>query len=275
MSAEHAGRRGAEAFRTKHRLGSQPLGDLVTLVEQTTGHDVAVLDAPADEHGLTMRDPERGVIFIAVARTRNPMRQRSSLAHELAHVVFNDWDGGQGSSRRSSVESRADAFARHLLIPRAGLQEFIEATSVPSERDLSEVVQRFLVSPQIAAIALHDCGHIDTSTKYEWMNLTTRTLATRFGWSDLYGSLQDDSDRIRAPQQLLARAISGYREGVVSPQMIANLRSVPVATVLEDFTEAGIEPPDNPTPWIPAVDLPPVAVDLSELEDDPFEGRTG
>ena len=39
-------------------------------------HDVAVLDAPADEHGMSIRDPQRGVVFIAVARSRRPMRAR-------------------------------------------------------------------------------------------------------------------------------------------------------------------------------------------------------
>jgi Zn-dependent peptidase ImmA (M78 family) len=69
----------------------QPLGDLVAVIEQATGIDVAVLDVGPDEHGLAMRDPARGTVFIGVARTRNPMRQRSTLAHELGHVLFGDW----------------------------------------------------------------------------------------------------------------------------------------------------------------------------------------
>jgi Zn-dependent peptidase ImmA (M78 family) len=65
-----------------HRLGVQPMDDLA-------------------EHGLTMRDPRRNAVFIGVARTRNPMRQRSTLAHELGHVLFEDWadnDAGNWSS---------------------------------------------------------------------------------------------------------------------------------------------------------------------------------
>lgn len=115
MSAEQEGREKAEDFRRTHSLGFHPLGDLVALIEQTTGHDVAVLDAGADEHGLTIHDPERDITFIGVARTRRPMRQRSTLAHELAHAVFADWAASTDLSTRSSAEIRADSFARHLL----------------------------------------------------------------------------------------------------------------------------------------------------------------
>ena len=63
---------------------------------------LAVLDAGPDEHGLTMRDPVRGTVFIGVARTCNPMRQRSTLVHELGHALFGDWeysDAGDWSDR--------------------------------------------------------------------------------------------------------------------------------------------------------------------------------
>lgn len=148
------------------------MGDLVTLIEQTTGHDVAVLDAGPDEHGLTMRDPERDVTFIGVARSRNPMRQRSMLAHELGHVLFGDWNGGGDLSARSSEEIRADSFARHLLVPREGLKVFLGSRESLGEADLSAVVQWFLFSPALAAIALQDAGYIDAATKAEWMSLS-------------------------------------------------------------------------------------------------------
>lgn len=102
-SAEQQAERAAEEFRQAHHLGVQPLGDLVALIEQTTGHDVAVLDASADSHGLTMRDPMRDRTFIGVARTPHPMRQRSTLAHELAHVVFGDWAENLAKRDRKSV----------------------------------------------------------------------------------------------------------------------------------------------------------------------------
>jgi Zn-dependent peptidase ImmA (M78 family) len=270
LNAEAEGNAAAAQFRLDHHLGAQPLGDLVTVIDQATGIDVAVLDADPNEHGLTMRDPSRDVVLIAIARTRNPMRQRSTLAHELGHVIFEDWaDCCSGNwSDRSPAEIRADAFARHLLLPSEGLQEFLEADAAVAERELSAVVQRFLVSPPVAAIALHQVGYIGDSVKREWMTRTAPKVAARFGWSDQYRALQADSNLPRAPRRLLARAIKGYAEGVLSAQAIATLRGVNLRTAEADLREAGVMPVSRSAQWTEPGDLPDPGVDLEALDAD-------
>jgi Zn-dependent peptidase ImmA (M78 family) len=270
LNAESKGRTAAVRFREDHRLGVQPLGDLVAVIEQATGIDVAVLDVGPDEHGLTMRDPARKTVFIGIARTRKPMRQRSTLAHELGHVLFEDWaDAGAGNwSDRSPAEVRADAFARHLLIPVEGLHEFLGDGQPVTEPVLSQVVQRFLVSPQIAAIALHQAGYIDDDTKQQWMVLTAPKLAARFGWSDQYRALQADSDQRRAPQRLLARAIKAYAEGVLPAQAVATLRGISLEAAEADLREAGVVPAERPVAWADPTELPDVHVDLAALDED-------
>jgi Zn-dependent peptidase ImmA (M78 family) len=270
VNPESEGSAAAAVFREDHRLGVQPLGDLIALIEQATGIDVAVLDAGPDEHGLTMRDPRRDAVFIGVARTRNPMRQRSTLAHELGHVVFGDWtpnDAGQWS-HRSPAEVRADAFARHLLLPLDGLREVLGHGRSVDQAGLSTVVQRFVVSPALAAIALHQGAYIDADTKQEWMAITTPQLAVRFGWNDHYQALQDDANRRRAPQRLLARAVRGYVEGVLPVQAIANLRGITPAAAEAELRDAGIVPAEHPVAWTEADDLPEVQVDLAGLDED-------
>lgn len=269
LNAETEGRTAAERFRHEHRLGVQPLGDLVAVIEQATGFDVAILDVGPDEHGLTMRDPARGAVFIGIARTRNPMRQRSTLAHELGHVLFRDWtDGRAGSSSdRTPAEIRADAFARHLLVPVEGLSQFLGSREVVTRSTLSEVVQRFLVSPQIAAIALNQANYIDHDTKLEWMALTAPRLAARFGWSDQYGALQADSDQRRAPQRLLARAIKGYEQGVLSAQGIATLRGITLEAAEAGLREAGVVPVQRAVAWADPAELPAVHVDMAALDE--------
>jgi len=270
VTAETEGSEFAARFRQDHHLGVQPLGDLLEVIEQATGIDVAVLDVGPDEHGLTMRDPLRETVFIGVARTRNPMRQRSTLAHELGHVLFEDWidsDAGDWSDR-SPAEIRADAFARHLLVPVEGLREFIGARSPVGPSTLSAVVQRFLVSPPIAAIAMHQADYIDEATKQEWMTLSAPQLAARFGWTDQYQMLQASSDRRRAPQRLLARAITGYVEGVLPAQAIATLRGISLEAMVEELGEAGVTPAERPIPWADPADLPDAHVDLSALDED-------
>lgn len=271
MTPEKQGRDAAAKFREMHELGKQPLGDLVALIEQTTKHDVTVLDVEdTDQHGLTMRDPKRNVVFIAVARTRHPMRQRSTLAHELSHVLFKDWaDAPDGKlSARTPEEQRADAFARHLLLPIEGISGLLGApASELTEADLSVVVQRFLVSPAMAAIALCNGGYISDFTKSKWMRLTTSQLATRFGWSEQYAMLQDDSDRARVPQRLLSRSIAGYQEGIVSVQTIAVLRDRTVPEIEDELVAADIFPSPPAAFWVATDELPDVGLDLAELDD--------
>ena len=97
------------------------------------------------------------------------------------------------------------------------IDEFLAGRETVIEADLSAIVQRFLVSPAIAAIALCQAGYIDATTKREWKMLTTSQLAIRFDWSDQYRALQIDAERRRAPQRLLARAIRGYAERLDRP----------------------------------------------------------
>ncbi|GAB3699277.1 ImmA/IrrE family metallo-endopeptidase [Corynebacterium nasicanis] len=236
-------------FRQTHGLGEQPLGDLVTLIDQTLGYDVAVVDigGDPDQHGMTLRDTGTGAVFIGVAATHHPMRQRSTLAHEVSHVLHDDWEIQYAGdlSARPFEEIRADAFARHLLIPQQGITDFLRLTrhreSGPlTLSDLSAVVQHFLVSPALAAIALCDHGVIDDVTKDEWRRMTTPRLATRFGWSDRYAALARDSSTPRVPQRLVARAIAGYEAGVISAQTIATLRSMPVDLLEEELLASGI-----------------------------------
>lgn len=267
MTAETEGRVAAEKFREDHHLGIQPVRDLITVVERTVGVDVAVVDADPDEHGLTMRDPERGAVFIAAAKTQNPMRQRSTLAHELAHLHFDDWgDLDQESwDERTYEEKRTDSFARHLLIPITGLQDYLGRSPDMTFSVLSSVVQWFLVSPQLAAIALEQAGYIDESTKSNWMTVSTPNLATQFGWRDDYQVLQYESDRARAPQRLFARAVEGYLEGVVSITTLAKLRGVDRAAIATEMEESGLVPNQEAVPWAEAAHLPAVDIDLSGL----------
>lgn len=257
----------AETFRSQHHLGIQPIGDLITVIEQATGVDVAVLDVDQAEHGMAAKSSRSDTVFIAVARTKNPMRQRSSLAHELAHVIFGDWYDGRFVDKRDPLEVRADTFSRHLLLPEAGVREALGDRSNLTETDLSALVQFFQVSPAVTAIALNQFGFIGTEQKEAWMRLSSPMLATRHGWMEFYRVLQAESNQPRAPRRLLARSVEGYRAGVVSSQTIATLRGVAVDVVERELAEAGIFPREQEAPWDTADGLPTVTVDLSALED--------
>jgi Zn-dependent peptidase ImmA (M78 family) len=269
MNPEETGRAAAEAFREQHGLGAAPIADLVTLIEQMLGVDVAVTDAEDHGHGMSLRDPVRGVAVIGIARTRNPMRQRSTLAHEIGHLVMDDGDfagsGSAGDAERTRQEQGADAFARHLLVPLKGVRSMLRKRTAVTVADLSAAVQRFVASPQLVAIQLHQAGLIDAASKAEYMAYTTSQLASRHGWPDQYHALQAESDQHRAPQKLLARAVAGYVEGVVPVETIARLRGLPVEQIQHELDDAGIRP-TQASIRAPA-DLPVPHLDFSDLDE--------
>ncbi|MFV0458591.1 MAG: ImmA/IrrE family metallo-endopeptidase [Actinomycetales bacterium] len=272
---ETSAREAAARFRADNDLGIAPIADVVALIAQAQDVDVTVLDvADTDEHGLTMVDPERGATVVAVACSENPMRWRSTLAHELGHLIFEDHNLGDPGrlAANTPVEERARAFARHLLLPMEAVERFVAHAGIRDLSALSDLAQRFQVSPAIAAIQLRDAGHIDDARFEEWQRLYTPTLASRFGWTDQYRALQGESRQRRPPQRLLARAVSGYLAGVVSIETLASIRGVSVEVLTVEFDEAGIVPPEHPQPMgtAPDVDLDDAGefVDLSWFDDE-------
>ena len=243
---EDDARKAAETFREENGLGIAPIAEIVALIEQTQDVDVTVLGVDdSNEHGLTMVDPVRGATIVAIASSNNPMRWRSTLAHELGHLIFRDHNNGKPGalSAGSTTERRAQSFARHLLIPLAGIQHFLDRLDGPLDLEaFSDIVQRFQVSPALAAIQLRDLGAIDTPRYADWSGLYTPTLAARFGWADQYRGLQAESRQRRAPQRLLARVIEGYVAGLVSLETVASVRGVAPHDLANEFEEAGIKP---------------------------------
>jgi Zn-dependent peptidase ImmA (M78 family) len=187
------------------------------LVHTATGIDVLSIEVSGAEHGLSMIDPTTARTVIAVATTPHPMRQRSSIAHELGHVVAGDLESETPLSPgdRSPAEICADAFARHLLLPLKAVQRRLPAGASVSLLDLSALVQEFEVSPALAAIQLRATGRIDAETCVEWSKHSAAHLATTFGWLSQYHSLVADSAVPRAPQSLMTRAVQGYQRGVL------------------------------------------------------------
>lgn len=218
MTNEQRAKKLAENFREQYGLGDVPIKDMFELVHATAGIDIISMHAAEAEHGLSMADPATGRAVIAVATTTHPMRQRSSIAHELGHLLAGDLERPASLSpgERGPEEIRADAFARHLLMPLSGVRRRFPAPEDEfSLANLSDLVQEFEVSPHLAAIQLRTLKLINRGTCGAWSTLSATYLATTFGWLSQYRSLAADSAQPRAPQGLMIRAVEGYRKGVL------------------------------------------------------------
>lgn len=245
-SNEQRARSLAEQFRVAHALGDGPIKDMFELVHVAAGIDVLSMDADEAEHGLSMTDPATGKVVIAVATTRHPMRQRSSIAHELGHVLAGDLARSQPvrPGERTPEEIRADAFARHLLLPLDSVRRRVgNPAGGASLEHLSELVQEFEVSPQIAAIQMRGTGIIDAATCTEWGGVPTVRLASSYGWLSQYRSLVEDSLRPRAPQALMSRAVAGYRQGVLGVQELATWYGQEPGALADDLGATEPAPP--------------------------------
>lgn len=212
---EQQARELADRVRRDHGLGQGPIKDLYELAHTVAGVDVASLDAGQSEHGLMLADPETGGRAIGVATTDHPMRQRSTIAHELGHLLFED--GNLTPGERSPEEIRADAFARHLLLPLDAVRlKLSNVGGEATQAHLSDLVQEYELSPHMAAIQMREAGFISEATCAAWRNTATAFLATTYGWLDQYRALVAEAQMPRTPQNLMQRAIEGYHQGMLS-----------------------------------------------------------
>ena len=217
MTNEEEAAHRAEAFRAEHALGTAPIGDIFEFAHAAARIDVFSMDSHESEHGLSMIDPDSGRVVIAVATMANPMRQRSSVAHELCHVIAGDLEGHAlgAPGVRSREEVRADAFARHLLLPLAALRERFSPGHTVTTSEFSGVVQEFGLSPQMAAIQLREANLIDAATCTSWSARSTPALAAQNGWLSQYQALAEIAALPRAPQTLMARSAWAYKQGLL------------------------------------------------------------
>ncbi len=116
----------AEQERRRLSLGDAPIEDIAELLERQ-GIRTGMIDLPEDISGLTFVDHKIGP-FAVVNRTEHIARRVFSFAHEYAHVLVDrDIHGiiSRASDRTGLREVRANAFAANLLLPEAGVRQFL------------------------------------------------------------------------------------------------------------------------------------------------------
>lgn len=113
-------------------------------------------------------------------RTQKPTGKRSTLAHEICHLLA-DVDGALpavealGGNVPRSIEQRANAFAAEFLLPRAEagryVKKVLEYVNAPKEqcdtveRAITELAKTFGASHETTAWQIHNSGCISASDK--------------------------------------------------------------------------------------------------------------
>ncbi|MEV0583164.1 XRE family transcriptional regulator [Nonomuraea sp. NPDC050310] len=248
LPAETQGRMLAEAVRHLLDLGGAPLSDPGELAERLTGADTAVLDFPAGVDGLTVIDPDRRVVLIAIGSRAVAERQRFTFAHELGHLLFGDGAHSDAvTACRTPAEVRCDAFARHLLAPQDGIRAWLAPTGRPlAERDCALLARHFGVSLMVILIQLRQLGLLTDAQVETLRGPSGAHLARRYGWGAQYDREQENARVRRPPRRVLERATTAYRAGRLGIRALAAIEARDVAELAAGLAEAGINPDSPP-----------------------------
>lgn len=242
MTPESEGKTAAQAFREAYRLGLAPIGDIVELVNMT-GFDVVGIPAGNKDHGLTARDEQTGAIVVVVSTSVPSVRFRSNVAHELGHLQFpEDLQVAETHSRRGWQESRAQSFARHLLLPVEAVEAESTAWPNASHRDLLNLlVRRYGLSPMMAAYQMRRARIIDETECQQFCQYTCPQLARIYGWTDLNNARDEAVRKLVPPRRLAQLSIEAYRQGELSPAELAVVLHTTVETVVADHGQPPVQ----------------------------------
>lgn len=228
----------ARRLREALGLGSGPIEDLAALLEGDLGLEVAVLALRTGLHAVAAFDDARAVAMVAVELSEPFVRQRFSLAHELAHVVFGDaHTEPSGAGRRTPAELQADRFAQEFLLPQAAVSALAAergyATRQPmSVEDACGLADEYGVSPQTAWIALEGEGHRPAAEPP-----TAREAAIAAGHLIRFRQREAASRVPRVPARIERRALAALRSGRINVARAASILSQDVVA-LEDETSS-------------------------------------
>jgi Zn-dependent peptidase ImmA (M78 family) len=160
----------ASLLREEWGLGSEPIGNIVTLLER---HGVRVLSlSEQNTRGLSAFTfwGENETPFIYLNMVGSMERSRFDAAHELGHLVLHR----HHDSADVDVEEEADRFASAFLIPNADL---LRHKVYPTISNIRRNKKRWNVSVAALVRAYRDSGLIDDN-RYKYLNIEL----SRNGW---------------------------------------------------------------------------------------------
>ena len=186
----------ADHFRETLSLGTAPIPSMRQLTEETLR--VPVIQANLDESiaGATVEsDSRRAIVLNLVGMNKNPLVRRSTLAHELCHLVFDPHQDlevlrvdeyseldQRADERPDRVEQRANAFAVQLLAPQDTAVERYRANndlfeSVLDYFGLSFTAGRYQVWNGLdRAVPLHDFKAPNKRPSDDWEGRESYTV---------------------------------------------------------------------------------------------------
>jgi Zn-dependent peptidase ImmA (M78 family) len=222
------------AHDERTRLGLDevsPVADLLAALDRDGGVHVALYQLGED--GLAgMYQARDGVPVILVNSSVHPVRARFTLAHEYGHhclgheaaldQVIDPWS-------RDDREADANRFAAELLLPAAGLEQWLRAHTGRSAPDLETLVRlahHYAVSCEVALHRLSRMrrvrGIVERRLRARVEAGEHRDLAWRLGLPDLDDTLARERRlRVRMPAPTRRTVLRALERGLIDAETAA------------------------------------------------------
>jgi Zn-dependent peptidase ImmA (M78 family) len=166
----------ARDLLAKHKVSAPPVD--VEAIAKRLGLRISKHHVDSDVDGFLLRTGREGKTVIGVNNAHHIHRQRFTIAHELAHFLLHKGDAvhvdqsaqievklrNANSSTGTDIEEmEANAFAAEILMPEPLLERDILAlkkTSLKDDKFVSQLADRYCVSPQALTLRLVNLGYI-------------------------------------------------------------------------------------------------------------------
>lgn len=224
-------------------------GNLVTLIEEVFGVDVAVVELGTGLDGLAASSEQ--VKLIVLATSQVPARQRFTLAHELGHLlagddqdVHLDRDVYDKTQSKDPSEMRANAFASAFLMPEDLLRTALGSTGL-TEPAFAALACDLMVTPSALAYRLLHLRLIDAGTCDRYKAITASRAASLAARGEEFAQRVTQASTPRPPGLLVRDTYAAYECGAATLRPYANLLGVDVDE-LRQALESEHGTPDAP-----------------------------
>ena len=239
----------ATTVRAHLGCGNAPLLDLVAAAE-SLGVFAYMLEIPrSDDDGAYVAiDDHLGVALVNGAR--HPARRRFTLAHEIGHHVFQDAYAIDAEAAAGSETERViNAFAIHLLLPRAALtRRWRDLNGNDDPRSAAIVIG---AEYRVSWTAL--CAHL---VNLDLLNHTQgealrKTLPRQREYAKLGLEVIEDAPTPIVPPSIAEAALRGYRtyrlglgralellRGTLTEEDLPDRDEIPLAVIAEELRSA-------------------------------------
>jgi hypothetical protein len=248
---KEAGKISAQRVRDGLHLGEEPITDLVGLAEEL-GFPVAFRRLPERVHGLNVQDAREGTVTrLIIVSTSGPWtQQRYTLAHEVCHGLYDD--AGQVIVDLVEVpdllpEVRAEAFARHLLLPAQTLRREVtdaRRDGAPWPVLTARLMARWGMSKTAILRALEDDGLASTAETAAVRSRTVLDVMAQAGLSGQWQELSEGESEPSGSPWLVSRALEAYRHGWVGTHVVADLLGQDIEATRQELAAQGWAGPE-------------------------------